>query len=112
MADNSTNGRGKLGWQGDAQQTASSFILAYSPKGRPVMSPNVPGNQIGFLNSDGTVNATSSPAANANNLLVQTVMLNWMAANGTLADFATIFPTQGLGAQAARDALTAFTQIT
>jgi hypothetical protein len=110
--DSSTNGRGKLGWQGDSQQVAASLLLAYSPKGRPAMSPSVPGNQIGFLNADGTVNATSSPAANANNLLVQTVMLNWMAANGTVADFATVFPTQGLGAVAARDLLTAFTQIT
>jgi len=110
--DSSTNGRGKLGWQGDSQQVAASLLLAYSPKGRPVMNPAVPGNQIGFCNADGTVNATSSPAANANNLLVQTVMLNWMAANGTVADFANVFPTQGLGAVAARDALTAFTQIT
>jgi hypothetical protein len=108
MVDNSTNGRGKLGWQGDSQQTAASLILAYSPKGRPVMTSQ----QIGSMNADGTVNAMSSPAANANNLLVQTVMLNWMAANGTAADFATIFQTQGLGAPAARDAVTAFTKIT
>jgi hypothetical protein len=108
MVDSSTNGRGKLGWQGDSQQTAASLILAYSPKGRPAMTSQ----QIGFMNADGTVNAMSSPAANANNLLVQTVMLNWMAANGTVADFATIFPMQGLGAPAARDAVTAFTKIT
>lgn len=108
MVDSSANGRGKLGWQGDSQQTAASFILAYSPNGRPVMSSQ----QIGFMNADGTVNAMSSPAANANNLLVQTVMLNWMAANGTVADFATLFPMQGLGAQPARDAVTAFTKIT
>ncbi len=106
--DSSTNGRGKLGWQGDAQQTAGSFILAYSPKGQPVMSTQ----QIGFLNADGTVNATSSPAANANNLLVQTVILNWMAANGTVADFDAIFPMQGLGAAASRVPYTAFNQIT
>jgi len=110
--DGNAMARGKLGWQGDSQQTAASFILVYSPKGRPVMSANVAGNQIGFMNTDGTVNATSSPAANANNLLVQTVMLNWMALNGVEAQFATVFPTQGLGAQAARDALTAFTKIT
>ncbi len=106
--DNSTNGRGKLGWQGDAQQTASSFILAFSPKGKPAMNTN----QIGFLNSDGTVNATSSPAANANNLLVQTVILNWMAANGTIANFDAVFPMQGLGASSARTPYVAFNQIT
>jgi hypothetical protein len=112
MVDNSVAGRGKLGWQGDSQQVAASLLLAYSPKGRPAMTPQIPGNQIGFVNGDGTVNAMSSPAANANNLLVQTVMLNWMAANGTAANFATLFPTQGLGAPAARDAVTAFTKIT
>jgi len=99
---------GKLGWQGDSAQVAGSFILAYSPKGRPTMN----NQQIGFANADGTVNATSSPAANANNLLVQTVMLNWMAANGTVANFDTLFPMQGLGAAAGRTALMAFNQIT
>jgi hypothetical protein len=106
--DATTAGRNKLGWQGDAQQTAASFILAYSPKGRPTMLTQ----QIGYLNADGTVNATSSPAANANNLLVQTVILNWMAANGTLGNFDAIFPTQGLGAAMARTPYVAFNQIT
>jgi len=32
--DSSTAGRGKLGWQGDNQDTASTFFLVYSPKGR------------------------------------------------------------------------------
>jgi hypothetical protein len=109
-ADTTTQGRNKLGWQGDAQQTAASFILVYNPKGRPTVT--VPGNQIGFMNSDGTVNATSSPAANANNLLVQMVMLNWMALNGVESKFDTAFPTQGLGAATARAAYTAFTKIT
>lgn len=117
MADNSTNGRGKLGWQGDSQQTAASFVLVYSPKGRPAINPAVAGNQIGFMNSDGTVNATSSPAANANNLLVQTIMLNWMALNGVDSQFDSVFQTQmigtqGLGAAAARGPLTAFSKIT
>ena len=66
--------------------------------------------QIGYMNADGTVNAMSSPAANANNLLVQTAILNWMAANGTVADFSKIFPMQGLGANTA--AYMAFNQIT
>jgi hypothetical protein len=108
MVDTNPMARGKLGWQGDSQQTAASFILAYSPKGRPAMNSQ----QIGFMNADGTVNATSSPAANANNLLVQTVILNWMAANGTLGNFDAIFPMQGLGAAMARTAYVAFNQIT
>jgi hypothetical protein len=107
MADMSTAGRGKLGWQGDSQQVAASIILAYSPNGKPVTSVN----QIGSLNADGTVNATSSPGANAPNLVTQLVALNWMALNGIDANFATVFPMQGLGAATARTALTAFTKI-
>lgn len=106
-ADTSTAGRGKLGWQGDSQQVAASIMLAYSPTGRPVTAMN----QIGSLNADGTVNAASSPGANAPNLVTQLVALNWMALNGIEANFATVFPMQGLGAVAARTALTAFTKI-
>jgi hypothetical protein len=43
--------------------------------------------------------------------VTQLVALNWMALNGIDANFATAFPLQGLGAVAARTALTAFTQI-
>ncbi len=105
-ADTSAAGRGKLGWQGDSQQVAASIILVYSPKGRPAASIN----QIGSLNADGTVNATSSPGANAPNLVPQLVALNWMALNGIDSQFGTVFPKQGLGAALA--GLTAFTKIT
>jgi hypothetical protein len=107
-ADMTGAGRGKLGWAGDSQQVAASIILAYSPKGRPVTAIN----QIGSLNADGTVNATSSPGANAPNLVTQLVALNWMALNGIDANFGTALPTQGLGAPAAWSKLTAFTKIT
>jgi len=106
-ADTTTAGRGKLGWQGDSQQVAASLILVYSPKGRPAVAMN----QIGSLNADGTVNATSSPGANAPNLVTQLVTLNWMALNGIDASFATTFPKQGLGAATAQTALTAFSKI-
>jgi hypothetical protein len=107
-ADMTSAGRGKLGWQGDSQQVAASIILAYSPKGRPVTAIN----QIGSLNADGTVNAMSSPGANAPNLVTQLVALNWMALNGIDGNFGTALPTQGLGAPAAWPKLTAFTKIT
>ena len=107
-ADTSTAGRGKLGWQGDSQQVAASIILVYSPKGRPAATIN----QIGSLNADGTVNASSSPGANAPNLVPQLVALNWMALNGINSAFQAAFPMQGLGAATAQAALTAFTKIT
>jgi len=107
-ADTSTAGRGKLGWQGDSQQVAASIILVYSPKGRPAATIN----QIGSLNADGTVQASSSPGANAPNLVTQIVALNWMALNGINSAFQTAFPMQGLCAATAQAALTAFTKIT
>src|SRR5262249_53192978 len=63
--DSSTNGRGKLGWQGDNQSTASTFFLVYSPKGRPALRSGGPGQQIGYFSADGNVVTTSSPAANS-----------------------------------------------
>lgn len=110
-ADISANGRGKLGWQGDNQSTASTFFLAYSPKGRPVPRNGAASQQIGYFNSDGSVNTTSSPAANAVNLLVQTVILNYLGLHGLEGQFATLFPMQGLGASSSRDALTSFASI-
>ena len=35
MIDNTANGRGKFGWQGDNQSVAASFFLVFNPGGRP-----------------------------------------------------------------------------
>jgi len=112
MVDNSVNGRGKLGWQGDNQATANSFFLVYSPAGRPVALPMANGRtqQIGFYKADGSVETASSPAANAVNLLVETVILNYMSLHGD-GTFATKFPQHGLGDPALRAGITAFGQI-
>jgi hypothetical protein len=115
MVDGSANGRGKFGWQGDNQSTANSFFLVYSPKGRP--TPLVAdgsgslGKQIGYYRADGSIETSSHPGANAVNLLVETVILNYMALHGEQGNFATLFPTQGLGSPASRDAVTAFAPI-
>ena len=45
------------------------------------------------------------------NLLVETVMLNYMALHGEQGNFATLFPTHGLGSATLRDSLTAFKPI-
>jgi hypothetical protein len=110
VPDNSANGRGKLGWQGDNQVTASTFFLAYSPKGRPA-ALSASSQQIGSFNSDGSVNTTSSPAANAVNLLVQTVILNYLAIQGKQGSFSTLFPTQGLGPASSWDSLIALSTV-
>ncbi len=51
---------------------------------------------------------SSNPAANAVNLLVETVILNYMALHGEQAQFANLFPTHGLGNSTLQDSLTAF----
>jgi hypothetical protein len=99
--DDSAEGRGKGEWTSDNQQTAASFYLVYSPNQRPETIRN----QIGFMRSDASVETASSPAANNVNQLVQTVLLNYMALHGEHGQFASTFPTHGLGSSALRDSL-------
>ncbi len=104
MIDSSANGRGKFGWQGDNQSVANSFFLVYSPRGRPQATKpeaNNPGTQIGSYRADGSIDTASHPGANAVNLLVQTVVLNYMALHGQTAQFPNAFQDvggHGLGA--------------
>jgi hypothetical protein len=112
MIDNSVNGRGKGVWTGDNQATASSFFLVFRPGARPVLrGPTL--NQIGWYSADGSVVTSSHPGANAVNLLVELVLLNYMALHGQESQFASpgFFPGQGLGGSTQRDALTAFDRI-
>jgi hypothetical protein len=110
MIDNSVNGRGKGVWTGDNQSTASSFFMVFNPTARAALTaPTM--NQIGYFSGDGAVVTSSHPGANAVNLLVELIILNYMALHGTQGQFTNLFPTQGLGGNAQRDALTAFGQI-
>jgi len=115
-----SNGRGDDGaggkgeWTGDSQQTASSFFLVFDPNGRPALtSPD--NQQIGFMRSSGDVETSSSPCANNVNLLVQTVMLNYMALNGDQSHFTSALASRnignGLGSGSALDRLVAFEQL-
>src|SRR5580692_3299341 len=110
MIDTSAAGRGKFGWQGDNQSVAATFFLVYNPNGRPVVNPaaTTP-NQIGSYTADGSVNTASSPAANAVNLLVNTVILNYMALHGQQGNFANVIANNGLGTNL--DPLIAFNPI-
>lgn len=101
--DDTPEGRGKGEWTGDNQQTASAFYLVYNPGSRPVAVRN----QIGYMRSDAAVETASSPAANNVNLLVQTVVLNYMALHGEQGQFATRFPGHGLGNSTLQDSLIA-----
>ncbi|VAW77266.1 FIG00785185: hypothetical protein [hydrothermal vent metagenome] len=85
--DNSVNGRGKGVWTGDNSSVAASFFLVYNPNGAiPALR-----QQIGFFRADGSVDTASSPAANNVNLLVETVILNYMALNGDRGLYSGLF---------------------
>ena len=116
MVDNSVDGRGKFDWNSDNSSTAASFFLVYNPAGRSQLfsgdnlAPEMH-QQIGWFTNDGSVNTASSPAANNVNLLVETVILNYMALHGEQGLFQSLFPAHGLGSAALMDSLTAFDPI-
>jgi hypothetical protein len=112
--DMSADGRGKGEWTGDNQQVAAAFFLVYSPTGRPTLLeengiPTTRRTQLGYFNANGDVVTASSPAANNVNLLVQTILLNYMALHGERSSFASAFPGQSLGGAA--DAMIAMNPI-
>lgn len=116
MIDDSAEGRGKGVWTGDNSSTAASFFLVYNPGGRPALMggdsiQQARHQQIGYMRADASVETASTPAANNVNLLVQTVVLNYMALHGNQGDFASLFPGHGLGNASLMDSLTAFTPI-
>ena len=116
VIDTSVDGRGKFDWASDNQQTAASFFLVYSPIGRPALFsgdavPPARHQQIGYFRASGDVETASSPAANNVNLLVETVILNYMALHGEQGQFASLFPTHGLGSVTLRDSLTGFNPV-
>jgi hypothetical protein len=116
MIDNSVDGRGKGVWTGDNQSTAASFFLVYNPGGRPTLytgdsNPPERHQQLGWFRGDGSVETMGTPGANNVNLLVEMVALNYMALHGQQGNFASVFPTHGLGPPSLRDALTAFNPI-
>ncbi len=116
QVDNTVDGRGKFMWTSDNQSTAASFFLVYNPGGRPnLVSSGASGaarhQQIGYFRSDASVETASSPAAANVNLLVETVVLNYMALHGEQGQFASRFPRHGLGNATLQDSLVAFNPI-
>src|SRR5690554_584045 len=114
--DNSVGGRGKGVWTGDSQQTAASFFLVYNPGGRPQIIGGSPEQQaihqqIGSMRPSGDVETASSLAANNVNLLVETLILNYMSLHGEQHLFPSLFPNHGLGNASLMDRLTAMQPI-
>jgi hypothetical protein len=117
-ADENDPGRGKGVWTGDNSSTAGSFFLVYNPGGQATLLQPAPDGislhkQIGwFRTSDGSVDTASSPAANNVNLLVETVILNYLALHG--ADFKSRYTSlfgSNLGNDVSMDGLAAFNPI-
>ena len=96
--DNSAGGRGKGEWTGDNESTACSFFLVFKPTGTISVNPTTlltDHRQIGWFSGDGSVAPSSSPAANNVNLLVNTVVANYLALNNL--SLASFVPNHGLG---------------
>jgi len=106
QADNSSGvrlgGGGKGVWTGDNSSTACAFFLVFNPNGtinkfaENVMTDH---RQIGRFSANGSVVTSATPAANNVNLLVNTVIANYMALNGDIESFADNdkFANHGLG---------------
>jgi len=109
-------GRGKGEWTGDNSSTACSFFLVYNPGGTPSL---IGSRQIGRMSADASVATAATPAANSVNLLVNLVMLNYMALNDPVAAgfsdviswYKAIFPNHGLGSDSALANFIAFDSI-
>lgn len=118
MVDNSPLGRGKGQWTGDNSSTAAAFFLVYSPNGRPELlggtaSEKLRHQQLGYMRPDASVETSATPAASNVNLLVQTVLLNYLALHDEVGRFEDLFDGRGhgLGNAALMDSLTAFEPI-
>ena len=97
-------GRGKGSWSGDNSSTACSFFLVYDPNANSSGSGFatldnglIDPHQIGRFSTGGSVVTSATPAANNVNLLVNTVIANYMSLNGDLNQFANRFANHGLG---------------
>ena len=116
VIDNSADGRGKGEWVSDNSSTAAAFFMVFDPNGRATLRTS-PGKtaaqhqQLGYFEGNGSVQRAATPAGNNVNLLVNLLILNYMALHGDEGNFATLFPNHGLGNAALQDSLTAFQQI-
>lgn len=117
VIDNSAAGRGKGEWVSDNSSTAAAFFMVYNPYGRAQLLGATPAEQamhqqIGYMDAGGSVQRAATPAANNVNLLVNTVVLNYMALHGQQGQFANLFLNHGLGNGTMQDGLTAFDTLT
>jgi hypothetical protein len=105
--DNTTEGRGKGEWTSDNSSTAGAFFLVYNPPrlgGRPVLKgatldEQMLHQQLGYMDAGGSVQRAATPMANNVNVLVNSVVLNYMALHDdvTTGAFQSIYQNLGIG---------------
>jgi hypothetical protein len=100
--DNSQDGRGKGEWDSDNSSTAGAFFMVYNPGGRAVLRTSAgktaaQHQQLGYMDGGASVQRAATPMANNVNLLVNSVILNYMALHGDEGNFANLFPNHSLG---------------
>ncbi|MGI9326784.1 MAG: hypothetical protein ACR2PZ_16310 [Pseudomonadales bacterium] len=101
----------KFRWRSDNSQTAATFMLVYSPAGRPALRNGAASQQLGFFKADGSVETSSSPFANSVTTLSEMVVLNYLALHNQAAMFDMVLNNPGLGSGAAADPYIAFDPI-
>ena len=117
QVDNTADGRGKFMWTQRQPVDGGLVLPGLQPeRAGDACSVRVPGAQPGTSRSATSGRTHRSrrrraPAANNVNLLVETVVLNYMALHGEQGQFGTRFPGHGLGSAALQDSLIAFNQI-
>lgn len=114
--DNSVDGRGKGEWDSDNSSTAAAFFLVYNPTRRPTIiggtvDEQARHQQLGAMDAGGSVMRGATPMANNVNLLVSSVILNYMALHNETAGFDTLLGPGWHGLGSNLDAYTAFTPI-
>ena len=83
--DDSADGRGKGEWTGDNSSTAASWCFVYNPGGRPTLLGGTPEEQaahqqLGHMRASASVETSgTTPGANNVNLLVEMIVLNYIA---------------------------------
>jgi hypothetical protein len=114
--DMSTEGRGKGEWSSDNSSTAAGFFMVFNPSGQAILRTS-PGKtaaqhqQLGYFDAGASVQRAATPMANNVNLLVNSIILNYMALHGDEGNFELLFPNHSLGSATMRDGLTAFQPI-
>jgi hypothetical protein len=73
------------------------FFLVYNPSGTSQLigataDTQAQHQQIGYMLNDASVETAATPCANNVYLLVDTVILNYMALHGKQGNFSSLFP--------------------